>query len=59
MKGKRFTKELKAVTIKQVLDRGYSVRAVSRRLGVSDKSMYFCLLQTGDFSKTIKMVYLR
>ena len=45
MKGKRYTEEFKAEAIKQVLERGYSVRAVSRRLGVSDKSMYYLMKQ--------------
>ncbi len=45
MKGKRYSEEFKAEAIKQVLDRGYSVRAVARRLGISDKSMYYWMKQ--------------
>ena len=40
MKGIRYTAEFKAEAIKQVTDRGYGVVEVSKRLGVSDKSLY-------------------
>lgn len=36
----RYTKEFKKDAIAQVKDRGYSVLEVSRRLGVSTKSLY-------------------
>lgn len=45
MKGKRYSEEFKAEAIKQVLERGYSVKVVSRRLGVPDKSMYYWMKQ--------------
>lgn len=40
MKGIRYTDEFKAEAIKQVTDRGYGVVEVSKRLGISDKSLY-------------------
>lgn len=40
MSAKRYTKEFKAEAVAQVTERGYSVREVSERLGVSLKSMY-------------------
>ena len=45
MKWKRYTEEFKAEAIKQVIERGYSVLEVSRRLGISDKSMYHWMRQ--------------
>jgi len=36
----RFTEEFKIDAIKQVTERGYSVRDVSQRLGVSTHSLY-------------------
>ncbi len=40
MSNRRFTEEFKSEAIKQVTERGYGVREVSNRLGVSLKSMY-------------------
>ena len=40
MSAKRYTDEFKAEAVAQVKERGYSVREVSERLGVSLKSMY-------------------
>lgn len=40
MKRMRYTAEFKAEAIKQVTERGYGVVEVSKRLGVSDKSIY-------------------
>ena len=40
MSSRRYTKEFKAEAVAQITDRGYSVREVSERLGVSLKSMY-------------------
>jgi len=46
MKRQRYTAEFKAEAVKQVVDqRGYSVRTISRRLGISDKSLYYWLKQ--------------
>lgn len=36
----RFTEEFKIDAIKQITERGYSVRDVSQRLGVSTHSLY-------------------
>ena len=40
MTRQRFTPEFKAEAIKQITERGYSVKDVSERLGVSDHSLY-------------------
>ena len=39
-KGIRYTEEFKRDAVTQVKDRGYSVLDVSKRLGVSTKSLY-------------------
>ena len=39
-KGIRYTEEFKIDAVSQVTDRGYSVKEVSGRLGISAKSMY-------------------
>jgi transposase len=48
MRVSRFTAEFKAEAIKQVIDRGHSVVDVSKRLGVSDKSLYLWLKQAKE-----------
>lgn len=45
MTKQRFTPEFKAEAIKQITERGYSVKDVSERLGVSDNSLYNWLKQ--------------
>ena len=40
MRGTRYTAEFKAGAIKQITERGNGVVEVSKRLGVSDKSLY-------------------
>jgi transposase-like protein len=45
MKSTRYTAEFKAEAIKQVTERGHGVVEISRRLGVSDKSLYLWLRQ--------------
>jgi len=40
MKGIRYTAEFKAEALKQITERGHGVVEVSKRLGVSDKSLY-------------------
>ena len=45
MARQRFTPEFKAEAIKQITERGYSVKDVSERLGVSDHSLYSWLKQ--------------
>ena len=39
-KGVRYTEEFKKGAVSQVTDRGYSVKEVSVRLGISTKSLY-------------------
>ena len=39
-KGIRYTEEFKKDAVSQVMDRGYSVKDVSDRLGISTKSLY-------------------
>jgi transposase len=63
MKGIRYTDEFKAEAIKQVTDRGYGVVEVSKRLGISDKSLYQWLRasklqQQPDVSKDIAALKL-
>ena len=43
MSNRKYTEEFKTEAIKQVTDRGYKVREVSERLGVSSKSLYLWL----------------
>ena len=38
--GARYSDEFKAEAVSQVIERGYSVREVSKRIGVSDHSLY-------------------
>ena len=40
IKGIRYTGEFKKNVVSQVTDRGYSVKEVSTRLGISTKSLY-------------------
>ena len=40
MSGIRYTEEFKRDAVAQVTDRGYSVKDVSTRLGISTKSLY-------------------
>ena len=40
MSGLRYTEEFKRDAVAQVTDRGYSVREVAKRLGISTKSLY-------------------
>jgi transposase len=41
----RYTAEFKTEAIKQITERGHGVLEVSKRLGVSDKSLYLWLKQ--------------
>jgi len=45
MKRQRYTEEFKKEAVKQVIDRGYSVQDVSKRLGISSKSLYYWMKQ--------------
>jgi transposase len=40
MKRPRFTEEFRQEAVKQVIDRGYTVNDVAKRLGVSAQSLY-------------------
>lgn len=48
MKNVRYTAEFKAEAIKQITERGHGVLDVSRRLGVSDKSLYHRLKRSRE-----------
>lgn len=48
MKNVRYTDEFKAEAIKQITERGHGVLDVSKRLGVSDKSLYLWLKQNRE-----------
>lgn len=48
MRNARYTSEFKAEAIKQVTERGHAVVEVSKRLGVSDKSLYLWLKQSRE-----------
>ncbi len=43
MSNRRYTEEFKSEAIKQVVERGYGVREVCERLGISSKSLYLWL----------------
>ena len=43
MSNPKYTEEFKAEAIKQVTERGYKVREVCERLGISSKSLYLWL----------------
>jgi len=45
--GKRYPEEFKIETVKQVVDRGYSVAAVARRLDVATHSLYAWIKKYG------------
>ena len=48
MSGKRYPKEFKIEAVRQVIDRGYSVSDVAKRLGVSNKSLRDWIKLFGD-----------
>lgn len=48
MKSTRYTAEFKAEAIKQIRERGHGVLDVSKRLGVSDKSLCLWLKQSPE-----------
>jgi transposase len=43
MSNRKYTEEFKSEAIKQVTERGYKVKEVSERLGISSKSLYLWL----------------
>ena len=48
MRGTRYTAEFKAEAVKQITERGHGVVEVSKRLGISDKSLYAWLKQSQE-----------
>lgn len=38
---KKYPEEFKQEAVRQVIDKGYSVASVAKRLGISDKSLYY------------------
>ncbi len=51
MSGKRYPEEFKIEAVKQVVDRGYSVADVARRLDVTTHSLYAWIKKYGSDSK--------
>jgi len=51
MSSKRYPEEFRAEAVKQIIDRGYSVQEVSRRLGVSTHSLYKWLKASGRWGE--------
>ncbi len=50
MSGKRYPEEFKIEAVKQVVDRGYSVADVARRLDVTTHSLYAWIKKYGPHS---------
>lgn len=48
MSGKRYPEEFKIEAVKQIIDRGYSVKEVADRLGVTTKSLHNWVRKYGD-----------
>ena len=42
---KKYPDEFKKEAVRQVVEKGYSVPDVSKRLGISDKSLYYWVLR--------------
>lgn len=47
MSGKRYTEEFKIEAVRQVTDRGYPVKEVAERLGITTHSLYAWLKKFG------------
>ena len=47
MSNKRYTEEIKIEAVKQIVDRGYSVGEVARRLGMTTHSLYAWKMKYG------------
>ena len=54
MSSKRYPEEFRAEAVKQIIDRGYSVQEVSRRLGVSTHSLYKWLKASGRWGDQVQ-----
>ncbi len=48
MSNRKFSEEFKAEAVKQVVERGYSAKEVSERIGVSLKSLYAWLKEARE-----------
>ena len=48
MSGKRFSEEFKIETVKQITERNYPIGKVSKRLGVTTKSLYAWIKRYSD-----------
>jgi transposase len=48
MSGKRYPDEFKIEAVKQVVDRGYKVGDVAKRLGITSKSLHAWIDKFGD-----------
>ena len=51
MSGKRYSAEFKQEAVRQVTERGYSVRSVAKRIGVSEHSLYRWVKDARPLSK--------
>jgi len=51
MGGKRYPEEFTIESVKQVVDRGYSVAGVARQLDVTTRSLYARIKKLGPDSK--------
>ena len=58
MSSKRYTKEFKEEALKLILDRGYPVKEVSERLGVSEVSLHAWLKKVREKEKPKEAVDL-
>ena len=47
-RGKRYPEAFKIEAVKQVNERGYSVKQVAQRLDISTKTLYHWVAQYGD-----------
>lgn len=47
-KGIRYTDEFKRAAVNQIVTHGYPLQAVSHRLGISTRSLYFCVKFKGS-----------
>ncbi len=46
MSNNKYPQEFKDEAVRQVVDKGYSVPDVAKRLGISDKSLYYWVKKT-------------
>lgn len=56
MSGAKFTAEFKRHTVARIVGRGYSVREVAERLGISTKSIYPWQKQLSRPAKVLRQV---